>query len=511
MERGLVLRQHFFGADSDEVWRACTTVGELCNLLAMTYLQQEDFPMVLELLKKAEILTERDERGRAVTFNNLACYYRRQGKLHAALTYLQKAIRIEQRLENVENRADTHLNLCAVLSQLGRHAGALEYAQSSLILLQEELFSGNMMQGVKQGEAGTKADRIAVLAIAYHNIGVEQEFLHKYEQSIQSYRKGVEISETYLGQNHGITITLRNSFLAARRAVANKTNNKAALREHSKRGRRSGKKKKNGAIGRAYGSSTRSSRSPSRKDEERWRDISEAYGNIPGVTPVQASPSNMSTTLRDGGGSATSPTPALNSVPALGQNPETQDNVEKHTDLITPRDVVADENGTEVSPVPTTDEVAKSPSEEKASDDYGALDMLDKNKNEESKAEENEGKQAEPEPSEEKSAEPEVEDSGARDKEQKAEELFHLMDKNENGEVDKREFMNALRKNDKVLTFLRQESVLTGLLKPRTFEAAFGAVDTDSSESLSLKEFKTAILQTDTHDKPYTEEKKSED
>ena len=46
------------------------TVGEMCNLLAMTYLQQEDFAMVLELLKKAEILTERDPAGRAVTFNN---------------------------------------------------------------------------------------------------------------------------------------------------------------------------------------------------------------------------------------------------------------------------------------------------------------------------------------------------------------------------------------------------------------------------------------------------------
>ena len=142
MERGLVLRQHFFGAESDEVWRACKTVGEMCNLLAMTYLQQDDFAMVLELLKKAEILTERDPAGRAVTFNNLACYYRRQGKLHSALSYMQKALRIESRLEKVDNPADTHLNMCAVLSQLGRHAGALEHAQSALILLQEELFSG---------------------------------------------------------------------------------------------------------------------------------------------------------------------------------------------------------------------------------------------------------------------------------------------------------------------------------------------------------------------------------
>jgi hypothetical protein len=36
-----------------------------------------------------------------------------------------------------------------------------------------------------------QADRIAVLAIAYHNIGVEQEFLKRFEQSILSYRKGI--------------------------------------------------------------------------------------------------------------------------------------------------------------------------------------------------------------------------------------------------------------------------------------------------------------------------------
>lgn len=75
--------------------------------------------MVLELLKKAEILTERDQAGRAATHNNLACYYRRQGKLHAALTHLQRALRIESRLAAVQNPADTHINVCAVLSQLG--------------------------------------------------------------------------------------------------------------------------------------------------------------------------------------------------------------------------------------------------------------------------------------------------------------------------------------------------------------------------------------------------------
>jgi tetratricopeptide (TPR) repeat protein len=217
MERGLVLRQHFFGAESDEVWTACKTVGEMCNLLAMTYLQQEDFNMVLELLKKAEILTERDLPGRAATFNNLACYYRRQGKLHAALQYLQKALKIESKLSNVQNPADTHINACAVLSQLGRHQTALEHAQQALILLQEELLAP---PGSTEAAAPPQADRIAVLAIAYHNIGVEQEFLKRYDQSMLSYRKGVEVAERYLGAKHAICITLKNSIVAAKKAAA---------------------------------------------------------------------------------------------------------------------------------------------------------------------------------------------------------------------------------------------------------------------------------------------------
>ena len=91
MERGLILRHHIFGSESDEVWKACKAAAEMCNLLAMRYLQHEELEMVLELLKKADILTERDLCGKAATFNNFACYYRRQGKLFAALKYLKKA------------------------------------------------------------------------------------------------------------------------------------------------------------------------------------------------------------------------------------------------------------------------------------------------------------------------------------------------------------------------------------------------------------------------------------
>ncbi|KAF0696000.1 Aste57867_13213 [Aphanomyces stellatus] len=221
MEKGLVLRQHFFGSESAQVRDACKTVGDMCNLLAMTYLQQENFPITLELLKKAEILTETHPAARAVTLNNFACYYRRQGNLHKALTHLTEALAIEAKLAVVPNRADTHLNMCAVLSQLGRHQGALEQAQSALILLHEELFSQHAADDDARIET-TKLDRIAVLGIAYHNVGVEQEFLKKLELSVHSYRKGADVSAKYLGESHGIVVTLRNSLVTATRALDRK-------------------------------------------------------------------------------------------------------------------------------------------------------------------------------------------------------------------------------------------------------------------------------------------------
>lgn len=80
--------------------------------------------------------------------------------------------------------------------------------------------------GASSNTAPPKADRIAVLAIAYHNIGVENEFLKRFEQSVLSYRKGVEVAERYLGSKHAIAITLKNS-LAAAKKIATSTQNKS--------------------------------------------------------------------------------------------------------------------------------------------------------------------------------------------------------------------------------------------------------------------------------------------
>jgi len=239
--KSLDVRQQLFGPKSEQAINSCKIVSDLCNLLAVMYLQQENYNLVLKLLKKAEVLTKQYAAGRAVTFNNTACYYRKLGKLRTALKYAQRALKIEGRLgNNVEYYpADTYLNACAILSQLGDHHSALDHAQSALISLQDELFKGieksNGNECVINGISAThdddtssnnqqqllvKLDRIAVLAIAYHNLGVEQEFLKKYNFCLGSYRKGLEIAQQYLGQTNPTTQTLRKAFNAAENTLA---------------------------------------------------------------------------------------------------------------------------------------------------------------------------------------------------------------------------------------------------------------------------------------------------
>ena len=156
----------------------------------------------------------------------------------------------------------------------------MEHAQSALILLQEELFSGAMAGTDGGSGVAQKVDRIAVLAIAYHNIGVEQEFLKRHEQSLHSYRKGVDIAETHLGNDHGITITLRNSHIAAQRVLATKGKGRG-MRGGRQSRKKVGRKKQ---LRHVKGAKT----TPTMREQERWDDITGAYGNVPGVEPVRS-------------------------------------------------------------------------------------------------------------------------------------------------------------------------------------------------------------------------------
>ena len=136
LERALLLHKRERGMESAEVFRCSRQVADVSNSLAMQYLQQDAFAACLMLLKKAEALASRHKPLLAITLNNLACYYRRRGQPKMALGFLLRALEIESRCRAPHKPADTHLNACAVQSQLGRHQQAMQHCKAALQLLQ---------------------------------------------------------------------------------------------------------------------------------------------------------------------------------------------------------------------------------------------------------------------------------------------------------------------------------------------------------------------------------------
>lgn len=102
---------------------------------------------------------------------------------------MQKALDLELQMDNPQSLADTHLNMCAVLSQLNKHKEALQHVLISITLLQDEFLNlGSQEKNFDTAEKkeeenhkGTIEDRVSVLAIAYHNLGVELEYLKRVE------------------------------------------------------------------------------------------------------------------------------------------------------------------------------------------------------------------------------------------------------------------------------------------------------------------------------------------
>ncbi|CAK94019.1 unnamed protein product (macronuclear) [Paramecium tetraurelia] len=213
----------------------------LCKLLnqqALIALQVENFEASLKYLKKAELLTSSVLELKAQTYSNLACYYRKIGKTRTALSYLQQALAIELKNDKSAQLPELYLNLCAVFSSLERHEEATQNIYLSIIMLQHELLlqflksnsqiDGDLMkhqnsidlslhqistqQKTRQTEQNSlnkdQQERMQILIVAYHNLGVEMEHLKQNVESKKILKSAYQLSQFSLAQNHPLRQTL---------------------------------------------------------------------------------------------------------------------------------------------------------------------------------------------------------------------------------------------------------------------------------------------------------------
>jgi len=173
------------------------------NTLGMKYLKDGNTEISCKFFEKAEALTDPANLHmnaesrlvlRAVTYNNMGCFYKSMSKLHTALQYLRKAQKIEERsMGKCQNPAGTHLNLCALLSQMGKHQEALQHSQKALSLLEAN----------PPAEGGSNSE--SMVCVAYFNMGAEFEHMKKNSEALWAYENAYKSCLTELGEEHPLS------------------------------------------------------------------------------------------------------------------------------------------------------------------------------------------------------------------------------------------------------------------------------------------------------------------
>ena len=159
-------------------------------------------------------LIEPDLQGqlKAVTLNNIGCFYKNTGRPHLALQYCNSALDIEREMDDGLSMASTHLNLCSILSAMKRHSDAYDHAQSALQLVD----ACNPKAG---GPAPGQPAGISLRAVAYHNLAVQLEAMNMLQKAVQMLAMGHEAARSELGPDNTITLSLEKQWTRKERAL----------------------------------------------------------------------------------------------------------------------------------------------------------------------------------------------------------------------------------------------------------------------------------------------------
>lgn len=157
-----------------------------CNKQAMEFLCSSNYVDCFKLLQKAEGIVESpeyntDSQLAAVTWNNLACYYKRICYYEQALAYLYKALKVDDLDQSF--KAEINLNLMAVLKEQKKYETALFHGTKALTLLKH-------------------SKNYSTLISALQNTASIYLALGKIEKAENMYLASLKLSVSYQGENH---------------------------------------------------------------------------------------------------------------------------------------------------------------------------------------------------------------------------------------------------------------------------------------------------------------------
>ena len=90
------------------------------------------------------------------------------------------------------------------------HHKALEHARKAIY---ESSFEIIKFPDSRKTSSGENTKKATTLAIAYHNLGVEEDYCEDFESSRKAYLKALEIAEKILGPSDPLTKKFKQAYL----------------------------------------------------------------------------------------------------------------------------------------------------------------------------------------------------------------------------------------------------------------------------------------------------------
>jgi len=176
--------------------------------------KEKKYSTSLYILKKLEeLLIKYDYKQTTqlliLTHSNLAFVHKELKNFDLALNYLKKAVTLCENNNEIEDTITTYLNICAIFSQLGKHKKALDHAIKAAFKCQENFPHENPT--VKQ---------VTLLANAFYNMGIEEEYLGCVVAAKEWYKKAYEVLE----RNNKVDPEMKVEFYKKLQEVTENTN-----------------------------------------------------------------------------------------------------------------------------------------------------------------------------------------------------------------------------------------------------------------------------------------------
>ena len=175
-----------------------------CNKYAIEALQDKNHSTALELLRKAKNLlrpldkSEKTMQLKAITYNNLGCFYKQQKNLRKSLIYLMQALSYEVHLpKELTTIEGTYLNISKIYSEMNDHEKSLNFALKAIKCIEDNFKD--------------KLSVVSSLIIAYQQAGNEYFLMGTKNEGKMFVSQGYELALKYFGIGADITKELERN------------------------------------------------------------------------------------------------------------------------------------------------------------------------------------------------------------------------------------------------------------------------------------------------------------